>query len=115
MTEKRFKLNRVEQVGSTLINITYDDGKTLFNLGDACEVLNEQHETIQQLNDRIEDLYESDRALRKMCSNATHNWTGICVKRELFEETLKTLKELGCEDLADDLSKTSIVTGINGC
>lgn len=72
------------------------------------DLLNEQHETIQ-------DLYESDKSLRKMCSNVTHNWTGICVKRKLFEETLKTLKELGCEDLADDLSKTSIVTGVNGC
>ena len=113
MVEKRYWTSADESIWDS--NSLIWENKKELSIIEVVKLLDEQHETIQQLNDRIEDLYESDRALRKMCSNATHNWTGICVKRELFEETLKTLKELGCEDLADDLSKTSIVTGINGC
>ena len=56
MTKKRFKLNRIEQIGSTVVNITYDDDKTIFNLGDACTVLNELNDENEQLKKQIEEL-----------------------------------------------------------
>ena len=56
MALKRFKLNRIEQIGSTVVNITYDDDKTIFNLGDACTVLNELNDENIKLKREIASL-----------------------------------------------------------
>ena len=116
MTEKRFTL--LEDTNGGLDNVletmVKDNGKFLTHR-ECCDLLNNLHEENQEVNERIEDLYEADKSLRKMCSNVTHNWNGICVKRELFEIMIDVLISNGNKDLADDLSKTSIDTGINGC
>ena len=81
--------------------------------------LMERNEELEQenkeLKDKVEDLYENDRILRKHMSAMSLNYQGITVKRELFEEVMKILKENGADDLYNELNTTSIATGVNGC
>lgn len=77
--------------------------------------INELNDENRELEQQVEDLYENDKSLRKMMGSMTHNFQGVCVKEDLFNEVLKVLKEIEADDLYDDLWKTSIVTGVNGC
>lgn len=80
-----------------------------------CDKLNELHEENKKLKQQVEELYENDKSLRKMMGNMTHHFQGVSVKEDLFNEVLKVLKEIEADDLYDDLYKTSIDTGVNGC
>ena len=100
----------------------YADVDTWYTLGATVDLLNELSEENKHLNEennelkkQIEDLYETDKSLRKMMSNMTLNYRGVTVHRSLYSEVLKILKENGAEDLCADLEKTSIDTSINGC
>ena len=109
MTEKRFenRLNKNNVKFNTLNPVWDNEKEDALNVFEMMELLNTQHE-------RIQELYDSDKSLRKLCSNMTHNWSGISVNRRLFLETVKTLRRLGCDNIADDLEKTSIDTSVNG-
>lgn len=78
---------------------------------EVLDLLNEN----EQLKQQVEDLYESDKSLRKFASNMTLNYTGICVPQRLFVEVITILKDIEHNDLVEDLSKESIDTSANGC
>lgn len=94
-----------------------DDNHTgsLLSLDDVIKRLNKVTVENEQLKQQVEDLYESDKSLRKFASNMTLNYAGICVPRRLFDEVLNILKDMGHNDLVEDLSKESIDTSVNGC
>lgn len=95
------------------------DALNVFEMIDLLNEGNNENEQLKkenkELKQQVEDLYENDKSLREMMSNMTHNFQGISVKEELFNEVLKILKEIKADDLYDDLYKTSINTGVNGC
>lgn len=78
-----------------------------FGVYKICEMLN-------YLDESCKDWAESDRNLRKLCSGATHNWNGISVNRNLYQEVILALENAGRDDLLEKLKNTSIDTAVNG-
>ena len=114
MTEKRFK--ETISTGIVTDTITGKEYNCEMRIDDKLlELLNELHEENKKLKQQVEELYENDKSLRKMMGNMTHHFQGVSVKEDLFNEVLKVLKEIEADDLYDDLYKTSIDTGVNGC
>ena len=84
MTEQRFKIYTVE----LLVTINYDDDKTLFNLYDACDILNKLNDENQKLKQEIkeknvEDSQMSQKRYELRYRPNTYIWDNL-ENKELF-------------------------------
>lgn len=113
MTEKRFNFNLI--LGEDEHKGLIFDNEQVMKTTDVAYLLNELLEENKELKKQVEDLYESDKSLRKFVSNTTLNYNNICIPRRLFDEVLNILKVNKHNDLVEDLNKESINTSTNGC
>lgn len=114
MTKNRYKLANPNNLFKDMNIGIIKDNTYMLKLTDVVELLNNLSNENEQLKQQVEDLYESDKSLRKFASNMTLNYTGICVPRRLFIDVITILKDIEHNDLVEDLSKESIDTSANG-
>ena len=64
--------------------------------------------TNKSLKDKIDELYENDKILRKMMSQMSMNYQGITIQRDLYSLVKDLLAVNGHEDIVKELEKTSL-------
>ena len=56
MTENKRFTCKIDESDGHLVDVWYDNGKPIYTASKVCDLLNEQHETIQRLKQNIDEL-----------------------------------------------------------